>query len=89
MLASLTTLASPTLTALSGQPATFLAGGEFPVPSGIADGQVSYTYKDFGVRLVFTPIVLDGDRIQIHLTPEVSGIGSFTTTGRGTPWIWN
>lgn len=75
------TLAEPNLTTLSGVNASFLAGGQIPIRVPDANGNSTITYRDFGVRLVFTPVVLDGDRIQIHLTPEVSGIGSFTTAG--------
>jgi pilus assembly protein CpaC len=75
------TLAEPNLTTLSGVNASFLAGGQVPIRTPDTNGNATLTYKDFGVRLIFTPVVLDGDRIQIHLTPEVSGIGSFTTTG--------
>jgi pilus assembly protein CpaC len=75
------TLAEPNLTTLSGVGASFLAGGQVPVRTRNADNTITIEYKDFGVRLVFTPVVLDGDRIQIHLTPEVSGIGGFTTAG--------
>ena len=52
-----------------------------PIRVPDANGNVTLNYKDFGVKLVFTPVVLDGDRIQIHLTPEVSDIGGFTTGG--------
>ncbi len=75
------TLAEPNLTTLSGVNASFLAGGQVPIRVPDANGNVAIEYRDFGVRLVFTPVVLDGDRIQIHLTPEVSGIGGFTTAG--------
>ena len=75
------TLADPNLTTLSGVNASFLAGGQVPIRVPDANGNATLTYKDFGVRLVFTPVVLDGDRIQIHLTPEVSDIGSFTSSG--------
>ena len=73
------TLAEPNLTTLSGVTASFLAGGQVPIRSADQNGNSTITYKDFGVRLVFTPVVLDGDRIQIHLTPEVSGIGGMTS----------
>lgn len=68
-------LAEPSLTALSGQTATFLAGGEVPVPyrSG-TDGSVSIQYKEFGIRLMLTPTVLDDHRITIKVAPEVSEI---------------
>jgi pilus assembly protein CpaC len=75
------TLAEPNLTTLSGVNASFLAGGQVPIRVPDANGNATITYRDFGVRLVFTPVVLDGDRIQIHLTPEVSGIGGFTEAG--------
>ena len=75
------TLADPNLTTLSGVSASFLAGGQVPIRVPDKNGNTTLDYKDFGVRLVFTPVVLDGDRIQIHLTPEVSDIGSFTSAG--------
>jgi pilus assembly protein CpaC len=75
------TLAEPNLTTLSGVNASFLAGGQVPIRVVDANGSTALEYRDFGVRLVFTPVVLDGDRIQIHLTPEVSGIGGFTAAG--------
>jgi pilus assembly protein CpaC len=75
------TLADPNLTTLSGVTASFLAGGQVPIRSPDQNGNSTLTYKDFGVRLVFTPMVLDGDRIQIHLTPEVSGISGATNGG--------
>lgn len=75
------TLAEPNLTTLSGVKASFLAGGQVPIRVADENGNATLTYRDFGVRLVFTPVVLDGDRIQIQLTPEVSGIGGFTSAG--------
>ena len=75
------TIANTNLTTLSGVNASFLAGGQIPIRVPDTNGNTTLSYKDFGVRLVFTPVVLDGDRIQIHLTPEVSGIGSFTAGG--------
>jgi pilus assembly protein CpaC len=75
------TLAEPNLTTLSGVNASFLAGGQVPVRTIDTDGNAALDYRDFGVRLVFTPVVMDGDRIQIHLTPEVSGINGFTESG--------
>jgi pilus assembly protein CpaC len=75
------TLAEPNLTTLSGVNASFLAGGQIPIRTRDGDGNITIEYRDFGVRLQFTPVVLDDDRIQIHLTPEVSGIGGFTTAG--------
>ncbi|WP_421761458.1 type II and III secretion system protein family protein [Devosia sp.] len=72
------TLAEPNLTTLSGVSASFLAGGQIPIRVPDSNGNSTISYRDFGVRLVFQPVVLDGDRIQIHLTPEVSGINGFT-----------
>lgn len=68
------TLAEPSLVAMSGQSANFLAGGEFPVPvrgSGL-DNSVTIEYKEFGVRLSLTPTVLDQQRIALKVSPEVS-----------------
>lgn len=64
-------LAEPTLIALSGQSANFLAGGEFPVPVPDEDG-VTIEYKEFGVGLSFTPTVLSEKRISMKVAPEVS-----------------
>jgi pilus assembly protein CpaC len=76
------TLAEPTLTAVSGEAAKFLVGGEFPVPSSEdTTGKVSVTFKQFGVGLGFTPIVLSGGRISLKLSTEVSELsnqGSFS-----------
>jgi pilus assembly protein CpaC len=65
-------LAEPTLIALSGQPANFLAGGEFPVPVPQGLGTVAIEYKPFGVGLSFTPTVLSKNKISINVMPEVS-----------------
>jgi pilus assembly protein CpaC len=73
----LTTLAEPNLTTQSGQPASFLAGGEIPVPSVTGSGstaQVSVAYQPYGVSLSFTPVVLSKDRISLVVAPEVSSI---------------
>lgn len=67
-------LAEPNLTALSGQKASFLAGGEFPVPISQDDGEVTVEFKQFGVRLEFTPVVLDDGLINLQIQPEVSEI---------------
>jgi len=75
------TLAEPNLTTLSGVKASFLAGGQVPIRVPDGNGNATLEYRDFGVRLVFTPIVLQGDRIQIQMSPEVSGIGGYTTAG--------
>jgi pilus assembly protein CpaC len=77
-----TTLAEPTLTTQSGQAASFLAGGEIPVPSVTGSGttaQISVTYQPFGVSLNFTPVVLTKDRISLVVSPEVSAL---TTIGQ-------
>lgn len=66
------TLAEPNLTALSGETASFLAGGEFPIPLSQGLGSVSIEYKQFGVSLAFTPIVLANGRISMRVRPEVS-----------------
>jgi pilus assembly protein CpaC len=67
-------LAEPTLLARSGQSASFLAGGEVPIPiaQGGAFGSITIEFKQFGVRLDFTPTVLSADRIHMEITPEVS-----------------
>jgi len=65
-------LAEPTLIALSGQNANFLAGGEFPVPVPQGLGTAAIEFKPFGVNLSFTPIVLEDKKINIKVTPEVS-----------------
>jgi pilus assembly protein CpaC len=67
-------LAEPNLTALSGETASFLAGGEFPIPAGVEDGEVRIQFKEFGVSLAFTPTVLSGERISLRVRPEVSDI---------------
>jgi pilus assembly protein CpaC len=70
-----TTLAEPNLTALSGETASFLAGGEFPIPvtQGSGNGSaVTIEYKQYGVSLAFTPIVLADGRISMRVRPEVS-----------------
>jgi pilus assembly protein CpaC len=85
-------LAEPTLIALSGQTAHFLAGGEFPVPVPQGLGTVAIEYKPFGVGLSFTPTVLSEDKISIKVAPEVSeldftialSIAGFTVPGIST-----
>ncbi|RVC81527.1 type II and III secretion system protein family protein [Mesorhizobium sp. M4A.F.Ca.ET.022.05.2.1] len=75
------TLAEPNLTTLSGEPASFNAGGEVPIRVLGNDGEVTITYKQFGVNLLFTPVVLDDSKIHIKLAPEVSDLTGFTTAG--------
>jgi pilus assembly protein CpaC len=81
-------LAEPNLTAVSGETARFLAGGEFPVPSGRDNqGNVSVTFKEFGVGLSFTPVVLSAGRISLQISTEVSELtntGAFTVAGGTT-----
>jgi|CXWL01.1.fsa_nt_gi pilus assembly protein CpaC len=69
-------LAEPNLTAISGENARFLAGGEFPVPVSADDGEISVEFKPFGVGLAFTPIVLSGGRISLKVSTEVSELTS-------------
>ncbi|ESZ44618.1 type II and III secretion system protein family protein [Mesorhizobium sp. RSR565B] len=75
------TLAEPNLTTLSGEPASFNAGGEVPIRVVGTDGEVTITYKQFGVNLLFTPVVLDDGKIHMKLAPEVSDLTGFTTAG--------
>jgi len=94
------TLAEPNLTAISGESATFIAGGEFPIPTGVtcqttAAGSVgqcapSISFKKFGVSLNFTPVVLTEGRISLRVMTEVSEIStanSITITGISVPSI--
>ena len=71
-----TTLSQPNLTALSGETADFLAGGEFPIPISQGLGTTAIEYKKFGVSLAYTPIVLANGRISIRVRPEVSELSS-------------
>jgi len=83
------TLAEPTLVAMTGQEARFLAGGEFPIPLATGLGTVQVNYKKFGIQLVFTPTVLSDGLINLKLATEVSEIdptiavqlGGFTVPG--------
>jgi pilus assembly protein CpaC len=81
------TLAEPNLTAISGESATFIAGGEFPVPAGytcqpttsagsVQQCQLSVAYKKFGISLNFTPVVLAEGRISLRVMTEVSEIST-------------
>lgn len=71
-----TILAEPNLTALSGETASFLAGGEFPVPVAGDNDSVTVEFKEFGVSLDFTPTVLNANRISMRVRPEVSQLSS-------------
>src|SRR5262249_29447490 len=78
------TLAEPNLTAISGETATFIAGGEFPIPNGLSCDttrsppicQPQITFKKFGVSLVFTPVVLTEGRISLKVMTEVSDLST-------------
>ena len=88
-------LAEPNLVALSGDTASFLAGGEFPIPVGSEDNDgggrnVTVEFKQFGVGLKFTPTVLDGGLINLKLAPEVSELdpdGGITLSGIRIPGL--
>jgi len=71
-----TTLAQPNLTALSGETAEFLAGGEFPIPMSSGLGTTSIEYKKYGVSLSYTPTVLANGRISLRVRPEVSQLSN-------------
>jgi pilus assembly protein CpaC len=77
------TLAEPRLVTQSGQEASFLAGGEFPIPVPQGDGDITIEYKEFGVSLVFTPVVLSDGRISLRVAPSVSDIMSVQTVPAG------
>ena len=81
------TLAEPSLTAISGETAKFLAGGEFPIPVASTDKQVTITFKQFGVSTSFKPVVLDQGRISLAIQAEVSELsteGAVTVTDQIT-----
>ena len=65
-------LARPNVTAVSGEPASFFSGGEFPLPTGFDDGVLIFEYKKYGVLLDFVPTVVDTGRIVLAVRPEVS-----------------
>lgn len=86
------TLANPSLVAMSGQTATFLAGGEFPIPVAQGGGSNSITieFKEFGIRLSLTPTVLQANRIVLKVAPEVSELdfsSGVTVQGISVPGI--
>lgn len=77
-------LAEPTLVALSGRTATFLAGGEFPVPTAVGIdgiGAASTAFRGFGTQLAFTPTVLDKDRVRLQVTPSFSNLNNSNSVG--------
>ena len=71
-------LAEPNITAVSGEPASFLAGGEFPVPAASGLGTTSIEFKKYGVGLGFTPVVLSKGRINLKIKTEVSDLSATT-----------
>ena len=75
------TLAEPNLTALSGQEASFLAGGEYPIPVAAKDNTITVEYKPFGVALNFTPRVVDEDIINLAIDASVSSIDTTVSVG--------
>ena len=74
-------LAEPNLVTMSGEPAYFLVGGEFPIPVSESNNTISIDFKTYGVTLAFVPTVLDDGQINLQVTPEVSEL---TTTGAVT-----
>lgn len=72
------TLVEPNLTAVSGETANLLAGGEFPIPVAEENGRLTIEFKQFGVLLNFTPVVLDPGRISLKMQTEVSAIDRTT-----------
>ena len=82
------TLSQPNLTALSGETAEFLAGGEYPIPVSSGLGTTSIEYKNYGVSLSYTPTVLANGRISIRVKPEVSELsaqGAIVSNGFSIP----
>ena len=65
-------LAEPNLTTMSGEPASFLVGGEFPIPISQQNNAITVVFKQYGVNLSFVPTVMSDGRINIHVRPEVS-----------------
>lgn len=78
------TLAEPNLTAVSGERANFLAGGEFPVPVGLEDGKITIQFKPYGVALGFRPIVMSENRISLQVKTEVSELTKEETVTVGS-----
>ncbi|WGS02816.1 MULTISPECIES: type II and III secretion system protein family protein [unclassified Bradyrhizobium] len=83
-------LAEPNLTAMSGESASFLAGGEFPIPVMQDNRQVSVQFRQFGISLEFVPTVLSNNQINIHVKPEVSELskeGEVSVNGISVPGL--
>jgi pilus assembly protein CpaC len=86
----ITVLAEPNLTALSGETASFLAGGEFPIAVSSGIGATTIEFKQYGVGLAFTPTVMDGTRISMRVRPEVSELteaGAIRINGTSIPGL--
>lgn len=82
------TLSNPNLTAMSGETADFLAGGEYPIPISQGLGTTAIEYKKYGVSLAYTPTVLANGRISLRVRPEVSELsaqGAVTVSGFSIP----
>lgn len=77
------TLAEPNLVSMSGETASFLAGGEFPIPVPSGLGQIGIEYRKFGVGLAFTPTVLDDGVINLKVAPEVSQLDQASAVNIG------
>jgi pilus assembly protein CpaC len=83
-------LAEPNLVAISGETASFLVGGEFPIPVPQGVDQITIEFREFGARLNFTPVVRDGQRIRLHIAPEVSELdfaNAVTIAGFSVPGL--
>lgn len=80
------TLAEPRLVTMSGREASFLAGGEFPVPVPNGDGTITLEFKEFGVGLSFTPVVLSDGRISLRVAPSVSNISEYVRGPDGSQY---
>ncbi|MGE5504506.1 MAG: type II and III secretion system protein family protein [Actinomycetota bacterium] len=81
------TLVEPNLTAVSGETASMLAGGEIPIPIADNQGQISIEFKPFGVLLSFTPVVLDPGRMSLKMSTEVSSLSNTRTIKLSTAEI--
>ncbi len=79
-------LAEPNLTAMSGETASFLVGGEFPIPIAQQNNQTTVEFKQYGISLAFVPTVISGQRINVKVRPEVSAL---TTVGAVTIGVGN
>jgi pilus assembly protein CpaC len=69
-------LAEPNLTTMSGEPASFLVGGEFPIPVSNQNNDITVSFKQYGISLAFVPTVLSNGRINLHVRPEVSELSN-------------